>query len=59
MYFDGTRAYTVVARSFTAFGGSYAPRGGGVGQGARAKTRNLIYTANSVESAVFGWSMAY
>ena len=25
LYFDGTRAYTAVARSFAAFGGSYAP----------------------------------
>ena len=25
LYFDGTRVYTVVARSFAAFGGSYAP----------------------------------
>jgi hypothetical protein len=25
LYFDGTRAYIVVARSFTDFGGSYAP----------------------------------
>jgi hypothetical protein len=25
LYFDGTRANTAVARSFAAFGGSYAP----------------------------------
>ena len=25
LYFNGTQAYVVVARSFTAFGGSYAP----------------------------------
>jgi hypothetical protein len=25
LYFDGTRAYTAVARSFATFGGSYAP----------------------------------
>jgi hypothetical protein len=31
----------------------------GVGQGVRAKTRNLINKAYSVESAVFGWSIAY